>query len=118
MLLALVTHGHSYVNNVTGTRQASRPPAFCGGLLADSMGLGKTCSTIALIARDKEKREHTTAPYERLTYGVSESTMATLLVVPFSREWFLNSWPWPILILNSHGNLGRTVPEVSTAKRH
>jgi hypothetical protein len=89
MLQVLVTYGHSYVNNVTGTWQASRPPAFCGGLLADSMGLGKTCSIIALIARDKEKREHPTAPHERSTYGASDSTMATLLVVPFSRESFL-----------------------------
>jgi hypothetical protein len=87
MLLVLLTHGHSYVNNVTGTWQASRPPAFCGGLLADSMGLGKTCSTIALIARDKEARKHTTAPYEKFIYGASDCTMATLLVVPFSREW-------------------------------
>jgi SNF2 family DNA or RNA helicase len=50
------------------------------------MGLGKTCSMIALIAREKENREHSTAPYQSFTYG----TMATLLVVPFSRERLLS----------------------------
>ncbi|KAF2001861.1 hypothetical protein P154DRAFT_521342 [Amniculicola lignicola CBS 123094] len=44
--------GSRYLNNVTCATQVSTPNPFRGGILADSMGLGKSCSMIALIAND------------------------------------------------------------------
>jgi hypothetical protein len=66
-----------YLNTITGESCDAEPPEFRGGLLADSMGLGKSLSTISLIAANPA--------------GVGEvSTMSldiaavktTLLVVP------------------------------------
>ncbi|KAF4957354.1 hypothetical protein FSARC_11329 [Fusarium sarcochroum] len=42
-----------FVNNVSGASQYESPPDFRGGILADSMGSGKTLSMIALIAHDR-----------------------------------------------------------------
>lgn len=39
-----------HINNITGESQNTSPPNFHGGTLTDAMGLGKTLSTIALIA--------------------------------------------------------------------
>ena len=77
---------YSYVNNITGTWQTSRPPEFYGGLLADSMGLGKSCSMIALIARDMESHMKPCGTRIRPVHEASDSTKATLLVVPLSRK--------------------------------
>jgi SNF2 family DNA or RNA helicase len=40
------------MNNISGASQYISPPDFRGGILADSMGCGKTLSMIALIAHD------------------------------------------------------------------
>ncbi|KAF4975682.1 hypothetical protein FZEAL_7572 [Fusarium zealandicum] len=44
---------HEYLNNVNGSSQYKPPHDFRGGIIADSMGSGKTLSMIALIAHDK-----------------------------------------------------------------
>ncbi|OCL01572.1 hypothetical protein AOQ84DRAFT_401724 [Glonium stellatum] len=46
------TRGSVFVNQVTETCQNEPPPQFCGGILADPMGLGKTLTIISLIASD------------------------------------------------------------------
>jgi SWI/SNF-related matrix-associated actin-dependent regulator of chromatin subfamily A3 len=43
-----------YTNTISGEVSYVQPPDFRGGLLADQMGLGKSLSIIALIARDLE----------------------------------------------------------------
>lgn len=42
----------SFLNRISGKRQADEPPPFYGGIIADPMGLGKTLTMIALIASD------------------------------------------------------------------
>lgn len=63
-----------YVNTITRQRQHHPPTDFRGGLLADSPGLGKSLSIIALIASFEEIREG-------IKLGDACST-TTLLVVP------------------------------------
>ncbi|KAK5656662.1 hypothetical protein OQA88_4642 [Cercophora sp. LCS_1] len=41
-----------FVNKVSQSHQLEEPPEFCGGIVADPMGLGKTLTMIALAATD------------------------------------------------------------------
>jgi hypothetical protein len=50
------------------------------------MGLGKSCSMIALIARDLESHAHSNATRVHSDAEVPDAVQATLLVVPLSRE--------------------------------
>ncbi|KAF1849354.1 uncharacterized protein K460DRAFT_305410 [Cucurbitaria berberidis CBS 394.84] len=75
------THHDIYRNNITGTWQQCRPTQFKGGILADAMGLGKSCSMIALMANDWQgDSSHPTALEEGIR-GIVEVS-ATLLIVP------------------------------------
>lgn len=67
-----------YYNTVTGDVSAYRPEAFRGGILADSMGLGKSLTVISLLATDWSE-------YARKSIAIPP----TLLVVPLSllRTW-------------------------------
>ncbi|ORY13014.1 SNF2 family N-terminal domain-domain-containing protein [Clohesyomyces aquaticus] len=67
--------GPIYFNNITGSQQPIEPPSFRGGVLADSMGLGKSCSMIALIANEF-------ATIDATASRPSSEVMTTLLVVP------------------------------------
>lgn len=40
------------MNRISGTHQREEPDNFQGGIIADSMGLGKTLTMIALAASD------------------------------------------------------------------
>ncbi|KAH8698038.1 SNF2 family N-terminal domain-containing protein [Phaeosphaeriaceae sp. PMI808] len=67
-----------YRNNITGAMHFCKPTQFKGGILADSMGLGKSCSIIALLVHDSDKhREDPNAP----NLG-TRNVSATLLIVP------------------------------------
>ncbi|KAK1751104.1 SNF2 family N-terminal domain-containing protein [Echria macrotheca] len=44
-----------FVNNVSQSHQVEEPDEFCGGIVADPMGLGKTLTMIALAATDALK---------------------------------------------------------------
>ncbi|OCL07433.1 hypothetical protein AOQ84DRAFT_377686 [Glonium stellatum] len=73
-----------YMNNISGKTQTSKPPDFCGGILADPMGLGKSLSMISLIANDSSNS------FQNMSNGLNNTrrcetgyfTNATLLIVP------------------------------------
>ena len=65
----------SYLNTISGEQQFWRPPNFCGGILADPMGLGKSLSIIALIASH---------PAPSIPRQSPDFCKATLLVVPYT----------------------------------
>jgi SWI/SNF-related matrix-associated actin-dependent regulator of chromatin subfamily A3 len=73
-----------YTNIISGEVTDAQPPNFRGGLLADQMGLGKSLSIIALIARDQEISSETTGI--RLN---DHTANTTLLVV---RAALLQTW--------------------------
>ena len=78
-----------YINNVTGESQFHPPPKFCGGILADAMGLGKTLSIIALIASDFHGDNGSSDLYCDDMERPPNHYLAlktTLLVVPLLRE--------------------------------
>ena len=75
---------HSYRNNITGAWQQCRPPQFKGGILADSMGLGKSCSMIALMANDWRDNSSQSTVDDEIAMGTVEVS-ATLLIVPPTR---------------------------------
>ncbi|KAJ6785626.1 hypothetical protein PWT90_00499 [Aphanocladium album] len=47
-------NGRFYINALSGSGSKEPPPPFCGGVIADPMGLGKTLTMIALAATDLE----------------------------------------------------------------
>ena len=53
---------NSFVNNISQTSQSDEPPQFCGGIVADPMGLGKTLTMIALIAAEKQSSPFASTP--------------------------------------------------------
>lgn len=63
-----------YVNTITGEYQLDPPTAFRGGILGDTMGLGKSLTIISLIANDKEYAD-------RSNLGSENSCRCTLIVV-------------------------------------
>lgn len=75
-----------YVNELlqVASKRAPRPPKeVCGGILADSMGLGKTVICIALIAKDIENNRVETSTDQRVFADVAFKT-TTLIVAPLS----------------------------------
>jgi SWI/SNF-related matrix-associated actin-dependent regulator of chromatin subfamily A3 len=71
-----------YTNNITNVNQPCEPTPFRGGILADFMGLGKSCSMIALIVNDL-----TEGPLPKFVpspgmLGTVYGVPTTLLVVP------------------------------------
>ncbi|KAL7814678.1 SNF2 family N-terminal domain-containing protein [Trichoderma aethiopicum] len=72
--------GSYYLNRVSGAAQVEEPPQFYGGIIADSMGLGKTLSMISLIASDLLLNiQH---PSSITGANAEESSGRTLIVVP------------------------------------
>ena len=65
-----------YVNTITGHKQLRIPAQFCGGLLIDAPGLGKSLSIIALVATDVQD---TGEPNQK-----TDPATKTLLIVPKS----------------------------------
>ncbi|MCJ1426373.1 hypothetical protein MMC29_004276 [Sticta canariensis] len=73
-----------YVNNVTGETQDYPPPSFCGGILADAMGLGKTLTVIALITSGFEDHEGHRELDQSSSANLGAGARTTLLIVPLS----------------------------------
>ncbi|KAM5375794.1 hypothetical protein ACJZ2D_005850 [Fusarium nematophilum] len=72
-----------YVNNVDGSSQYLPPPSFRGGIVADSMGSGKTLTMIALIAHDK------TGTADRARDSTTHGANTTLVILP---PCLLDNW--------------------------
>ncbi|KAL7824115.1 SNF2 family N-terminal domain-containing protein [Trichoderma gracile] len=94
--------GSSFINRVSGAAQAEQPQQFYGGIIADSMGLGKTLSMISLIASDLLVNKND--PNSIIGANSEESSGRTLIVVPpplldgweeqLKQHVFSNSIPW------------------------
>jgi SNF2 family DNA or RNA helicase len=74
-----------YVNDITGDIQDSIPVQFRGGLLTDPMGLGKTLTTIGLIASDRNPTGRLAITKEDSFESVMSKRKTTLLVAPSTR---------------------------------
>ncbi len=61
-LTQVTTMLNSFLNNISQTSQREEPPQFCGGIVADPMGLGKTLTMIALIAAEKHSSTRANTP--------------------------------------------------------
>ncbi|MCJ1385512.1 alpha-1,6-mannosyltransferase [Xylographa soralifera] len=74
-----------YVNTVSGQKQTRPPPNFCGGLLIDAPGLGKSLSVISLVLYAKESRA--------LTKSTAVQRITTLLIVP---KTLIQTWEYEL----------------------
>ena len=72
-----------YRNTVTGSVQNDVPSPTLGGLLADSMGLGKSLVALALVAADVAK-----ARASKIEHS------PTLVIAPRSSKVALRVWDW------------------------
>ncbi|KAJ2980468.1 hypothetical protein NUW58_g6934 [Xylaria curta] len=80
-------HGIYFINKVSNAYREEEPPEFRGGIIADTMGLGKTLTMIALVAADLD------TPTERILHISSclqsvPEVGTTLIIIPppFSAE--------------------------------
>ncbi|KAI1074222.1 SNF2 family N-terminal domain-containing protein [Whalleya microplaca] len=73
--------GKVFMNTISHVCQSEEPPGFYGVIIADSMGLGKTLTMIALVATDLEATEPLTADMEDSETGKQDIT-ATLVIIP------------------------------------
>ena len=76
------------MNNITGESQEDSPPNFRGGILADAMGLGKTLTTIALIASTLKEYRDARPDNARFARHLRRhpNVKKTLIIVPLSHE--------------------------------
>lgn len=77
--------GFRFVHQITKERSAIRPSERGGGVLADEMGMGKSLSTLALIAKTIEEGRKWAEDSRADDYSHSEvkhHTHATLVIVP------------------------------------
>jgi len=77
---------HRYRHRITGEEVIgpNRPQELGGGILADDMGMGKTFSTLALIARTiADATEWSSEPSKAGT----RKSRATLIIAPSLRKW-------------------------------
>ena len=79
-----------FINRISSFHQATEPPQFYGGIIADSMGLGKTLTMIALTATDLDGKcdSDLKLKTEASRSGLSKPhVLATLIVIPPPREF-------------------------------
>ncbi|KAI0459294.1 SNF2 family N-terminal domain-containing protein [Xylaria acuta] len=74
-------HGVYFVNKVSNAYQNEEPTEFRGGIIADTMGLGKTLTMIALVAADLDN------PRDRMSHIAGHhqdirEVGATLIIIP------------------------------------
>jgi hypothetical protein len=72
------SNGRMYINSISKAYQTEAPPQFQGGIIADSMGLGKTLSMISLVAADSQ--DHCLVYETR-----NKIASATLVILPPAR---------------------------------
>jgi hypothetical protein len=86
--------GRCFVNRISETHQTDPPPEFCGGIIADPMGLGKTLTMIALAANDLQSPTYLQSPTNmndnRFDGDIVQTAVrATLIIVP---QPLLSTW--------------------------
>jgi hypothetical protein len=75
------SQGRFYINHISETDQPEPPPQFCGGIVADPMGLGKTLTMISLIAHDLSTNQATGGRWDESLHD-KPHVAATLIIVP------------------------------------
>lgn len=85
-----------YTNQVDESTQHGPPPEFRGGILADTMGFGKSLSMISLVMYDKMDSLEEQQRVSLSSIYCAPKTKATLIVVPSSRK----SRVWPLQAAN------------------
>ncbi|RII05580.1 DNA repair protein rad5 [Alternaria sp. MG1] len=78
-----------YRNNITGDVRTNEPCSFKGGILADTMGLGKSLSMIALLAHGMDSLDEG-GIFTRPTFTSHRDVDTTLLIVPPSPHYISN----------------------------
>ncbi|KAI8630511.1 SNF2 family N-terminal domain-containing protein [Xylariaceae sp. FL1651] len=73
--------GPVFVNKITEAYQIEEPAQFRGGIIADTMGLGKTLSMIALVASDLDARRDFDAQADDHFQSAIEVN-STLVIIP------------------------------------
>lgn len=95
-----------YINQVDGSVHDDPPPDFRGGILADTMGYGKTLEVISLIAHD-------VSGLQRRQLGFPHNPTTTLVVVPAASK----DSPLIVivpLIASSYSFMGNGIENVSS----
>ncbi|RWA06777.1 hypothetical protein EKO27_g8325 [Xylaria grammica] len=81
-------HGTYFINKVSNTYLTEEPPQFCGGIIADTMGLGKTLTMIALVASDLDSpRGERMATFDRLPGAPEVETSLIIIPPPLLDTW-------------------------------
>ncbi|KAK5987284.1 SMARCA3-like protein [Cladobotryum mycophilum] len=94
-----------FLNRISATNQVKEPPQFYGGIVADPMGLGKTLSMIALIARDLHLDENDHSSLSEVDKETSSG--CTLVIVP----------PAPHVIRNSNSQTSQAICSLDSVSR-
>ncbi|KAK3330846.1 P-loop containing nucleoside triphosphate hydrolase protein [Apodospora peruviana] len=76
--LRQTTQSTFFLNRICETFHVEEPPEFCGGIVADPIGLGKTLTMIALVASDR--REVIPSPVS--AGNTTSGHMVSLILVP------------------------------------
>ncbi|KAI0413198.1 SNF2 family N-terminal domain-containing protein [Xylaria grammica] len=78
----------NFINKVSNTYLTEEPPQFCGGIIADTMGLGKTLTMIALVASDLDNpRGERMATFDRLPGAPEVETSLIIIPPPLLDTW-------------------------------
>lgn len=77
-----VANHSMYLNTISDDLQVECPPTFRGGVLADTMGLGKTLEILALIAADLDQSPDPAWFAAGFPTAASHQPCRTLVVVP------------------------------------
>ncbi|TGJ84976.1 hypothetical protein E0Z10_g3806 [Xylaria hypoxylon] len=81
-------HGTYFINKVSNTYQNEEPPDFRGGVIADTMGLGKTLTMTALVAADLDNpREQAMATFRDLSHLPEVETSLIIIPPPLLDTW-------------------------------
>jgi len=103
----------SYQHTITGSRTKTLPDVTRGGILADTMGLGKSLTTLATILRSLDYARAWVKPQISADVdglGQRYPTKTTLIVVPLSCKFmFHDKWRLEVakLTMDSTVKLGR-----------